>query len=370
MNMKNIIIEEINRARLLMNYSNDTTLSENLEKLPVLESKSLISEQTSKVLLRALFGTSDEVAIQGLKTSRNAAIRAQYTSGLKLLDDPRIYGTVGFRNADELATALAKGTLNKAQLSGVAKGLLKSGKATGELRTVLTDKAAKLSANNPKYANLGTKAQIKNSLVRKGYDPAIADEIAVKMLNERAKTVGSQVVNSVRGGGGNIGGAGKQLISWRKIMDHVKRNKGKYALGATALAIAAFALLYPGETPPEDTDTGTSTETDNTNVSGRYRDCGAGPFSKGCSETDVNGPIHKLQSCLGVVSDGKFWTKTEAALMSVHSKKSVTTDEINTICNQSNIGNTPQPDNNSGNKPTDSDSELGDEVVLSTDSDF
>ena len=361
--MKNIIIEEINRARLLMNYSNDTTLSENLEKLPVLESKELVMEQYSRAFLKSLFGVTDEVAF-------NALTKAGKSQGLKLLDDPIIYRTAGFRDANELATALAKGALTKTQRSNMAKGLLKSGKATGELRTILTDRAAKLSAEAPEYANMGKKAQIRNRLISKGYDRAIADEIAVKVLNERANTVGSQVVNSVRGGGGNIGGAGKQLISWRKIMDHVKRNKGKYALGAMALAIAAFAFLYPGETPPEDTKTGMSDETNNTNVSGRYRDCGAGPFSKGCSETDVNGPIHKLQSCLGVVSDGKFWTKTEAALMSVHSKKSVTTDEINTICNQSNIGNTPQPDNNSGNKPTDSDSELGDEVVLSTDSDF
>jgi hypothetical protein len=35
---------------------------------------------------------------------------------------------------------------------------------------------------------------------------------------------------------------------------------------------------------------------------------------------------------LGVVSDGKFWTKTEAALLSQRNKTEVTIEEIDNIC--------------------------------------
>jgi hypothetical protein len=105
----------------------------------------------------------------------------------------------------------------------------------------------------------------------------------------------------------------------------------------------------------------------------RYRDCGNGPFSKGCSETDTNGPIHRLQSCLGVVSDGKFWTKTEAALMSQHNKTSVTAEEINRICissqsSQMTNGNNQTP-SSSGGASTDN-INLGGEEYLSTVTDF
>jgi hypothetical protein len=67
----------------------------------------------------------------------------------------------------------------------------------------------------------------------------------------------------------------------------------------------------------------------------KYRACKGtpeDPFKKGCFEQDTNGPIHKVQTCLGVVSDGKFWVKTETALLTKTSKNSFTKDEVNSIC--------------------------------------
>lgn len=72
----------------------------------------------------------------------------------------------------------------------------------------------------------------------------------------------------------------------------------------------------------------------------RYKDCGSGPFSKGCYEKDPNGLIHKVQSCLGVNSDGKFWNVTETALMNKTGKNSFTKDDVNTICSQSSQSST------------------------------
>ena len=64
------------------------------------------------------------------------------------------------------------------------------------------------------------------------------------------------------------------------------------------------------------------------------------PFKKLCYEKDPNGPLHKVQACLGVTPDGKFWNKTEQALVSKTGKNSFTINDVNTICGKQ---NTPTP---------------------------
>jgi hypothetical protein len=65
---------------------------------------------------------------------------------------------------------------------------MKTGKATGNLRTALTNRAADLAIKDSRYVNM-SQTQVKNSLVKKGYDPGIADEIASKFVNKRGTTV-------------------------------------------------------------------------------------------------------------------------------------------------------------------------------------
>jgi hypothetical protein len=110
--------------------------------------------------------------------------------------------------------------------------------------------------------------------------------------------------------------------------------------------------------------TGISDDETTPDTTTRYRDCGDGPFSKGCYETDTNGPIHRLQSCLGVVSDGKFWTKTEAALLSQRNKTEVTIEEIDNICS------TASGDEDTGAGATQTDVIDSEEDILSTDTNF
>lgn len=56
------------------------------------------------------------------------------------------------------------------------------------------------------------------------------------------------------------------------------------------------------------------------------------PFKKLCYEKDPNGPLHKVQACIGVTPDGKFWNKTEQALVQKTGKNSFTINDVNTIC--------------------------------------
>ena len=68
-----------------------------------------------------------------------------------------------------------------------------------------------------------------------------------------------------------------------------------------------------------------------------WRVC-ADPYSRGCKETDPNGPLHKVQECIGVKSDGLFGGKTEAALLSKTQSKSFMAKDVDTICGSSGGG--------------------------------
>jgi hypothetical protein len=178
--MKDIILEEINRNKLLMNYNSEITLSENIS----LVESVLLVEQGRNALLKSILGVADETAALALKRVKNA----KYIAGVNLFDDIAIYGKTGLKSGDEVMTALIKNTLTKSQLSELTKGLMKTGKATGSLRTQITNRAADLAVKDVRYANMAEK-ELSKTLVKKGYDPAIADEIAAKFANKRGKVV-------------------------------------------------------------------------------------------------------------------------------------------------------------------------------------
>jgi hypothetical protein len=67
------------------------------------------------------------------------------------------------------------------------------------------------------------------------------------------------------------------------------------------------------------------------------------PFKKLCYEKDPNGPLHKVQACLGVTADGKFWNKTEQALVNKTGKNTFTISDVETICGASKPSETNTP---------------------------
>jgi hypothetical protein len=75
------------------------------------------------------------------------------------------------------------------------------------------------------------------------------------------------------------------------------------------------------------------------NVSTRYRNCdNESKYTKGC-ETSPDGDIGKVQACLGgLVQDGKFWDKTEAALKNAGYPNGFTKKDIDVICKTNNSG--------------------------------
>jgi hypothetical protein len=74
----------------------------------------------------------------------------------------------------------------------------------------------------------------------------------------------------------------------------------------------------------------------------KWRVC-ADPYSRGCKETNPDGPLHKVQSCIGVKSDGLFGPKTESALFSKTDSKTFMSKDVNTICSSSGGGGQQEP---------------------------
>jgi hypothetical protein len=318
--MKNIILEELNKAKLLMKYNTKVTLSENLiNNKTFVSNGSLLTEQPLSVWLKALFGTADEALIASLKTAKNA----KYIQAVKFLDDAAIYSQAGFKNVDDLVTAMAKGTLKSSQISGLAKGLLKKGTITGPLRKALTDKAAKLSFKN--FPNKSGQ-KIKNELIKKGYDPAIADEIAVKIANKNLPKnipVKPTDIDDV------IANIPKTPVKERTTWQAIKR----WGLGA-GLTIGTIALLYAYfndnavENVTDDNEETPPPPPPPPPVTNRYRTDCTGTYTKGCKSE----AIKPVQTCLGLVPDGKFWTKTQAALEAIEFPNGFTDADVSKIC--------------------------------------
>jgi len=329
--MKNLILEELNKAKLLMKYNTKVTLSENLINNKTFVSKGyLLTEQTTKALLKSLFGTSDELAIASFKQAGNA----KYLQAVKFLDDAAIYSQAGFNNVDDLVSAMAKGTLSKAQISGVAKGLLKKGNITGNLRTTLTNKAADLTMKDARYANQsGT--QIKNTLTKKGYNPAIADEIALKVASKRTKLpVDPNIIDDV------AEKITKVPVKDRTVWQSLKR--WGISSGLSLAAIATIYYFYNSDPIPEEIDPNPDvipTPVPPVPETNRYRNC-TGTYTKGCKSE----AIKPVQTCLGLVPDGKFWVKTQAALESKGFPNGFTDADVSKICGNQTPPPPPQPE--------------------------
>lgn len=324
--MKNIILEELNKAKLLMTYNTKVTLSENLiNNKTFVSNGSLLTEQPVKTFLMSLFGTADEALIASLKQSRNA----KYLQGIKFLDDVAVQA--GFRSGDEIATAMAKGTLKAKQIGPIAKELLKKGTITGPLRKALTDKAANLSFKN--FPNMSGQ-KIKNGLIKKGYDPTIADEIAVKISN---KNLPKNIPIKPTDVDDAITNIAKPPVKSRGTWTALKQ----WGIGA-GLTIGTIALLYSyfNDDVEDVVDTEETTPSPQpTPRRSQYKSCPeVYPIKFGCK----NETIAKVQECLGVTPDGKFGPKTQQALINKgYDGNSITTEITINVCGQNNPDKPP-----------------------------
>ena len=320
--MKNIILEEINRTKLLMNYDNNNTLSENVKKVTLNETM-IISEQGRKAFLKAILGTADDAALATIRNARSA----EYIAARNLFNNVKIYGKTGLNSGDEVLAALIDGTLKKAQISELAKGLMKTGKATGSLRTTLTDTAGKFAAKDARYTAF-TEKQLKNSLIKKGYDPAIADEIAVKFARE-LKPAADKIITTT------------PIV---KTYDWAKLKKWGIRAGvATGVLYIIYKMTHDDEPPIIEPPI---IEPPIPNPS-QYKSC---PETFPIAQFCKNETIRKVQGCIGVATDSRFGPKTQAALEAKGvDGTSITQQTVDKVCSGD---NNPTPGEETLNNPT------------------
>jgi hypothetical protein len=200
----------------------------------------------------------------------------------------------------------------------------------------LTDTAADLAFKDPRYMGKSGK-QVKKMLTGKGYDEAISNEIAtnftVKNLKAKKIPIGPDDAKTAID---NVPNVPKKATTWQSLK--------KWGLGA-GLTIGAIAIIYSLTNEEElvSSEDGKKTDTTPKPINpgqSRYRNCdNEGKYTKGC-RTKPEGPIGQVQACLGgLVVDGKFWEKTQAALEDAGYPNGFTIEEIKTIC-----GNQTKPE--------------------------
>jgi hypothetical protein len=358
-----LISESVNRNRLLMGYKSDLTLSENIDKLPTIEVTTL-TEQSYKAILKSLFTTSDDAAIMAMKNTPKYLEAATLfddllKTGVNITDDT---GRI-LNSSDEIISSLSKGALkSKTAISSLAKSLLKSGKVTGKLRVKLTDRAAELMIK--KNPNI-TRDQVRKSLIKKNYDPAIADEIANKVAVKQKNLVGGGKVG--KSGKGKGKGKGKApnpnqkslLKKWKKSWNSKKRGPipwktiARWAgiLGVTAMIVYAW-LSDVDEDENHDCPSGkmwdetkgkcvpiTPDPVDPDPVTPIYSNCNGFPYRKGC----ISPIIGEVQKCLGLSVDNKFGPNTVKGLSSNNYGNEITEPIYNEIKKKCSTIPTPVP---------------------------
>lgn len=185
MNKNEQIIESLHRVKLLMGYKSTMTLTENVENLKnsLVTESTIITEQSGKSILRALFGSANDAA----RAASTAAKDLKYLSVTRSLDDAMAYAgklaqTDGkfLSTSDDVIKAMERGTLSVKSINQLKKGFLQSGKVGPELRETLISQAANDARNIKTFQGM-TQTEIKEALVKKGYNQGIADELATRL---------------------------------------------------------------------------------------------------------------------------------------------------------------------------------------------
>lgn len=292
---------------------------------------------------------------------------------------------IGQESVENEIEAFMKAEAKKLAIEEMKRGATTSLRGGEEAAKKLSDDVVKNI-----YKEIESKAGVKlmpmqKATIKMDLKRAMVDEIKMS-----ANQIGKEAAENIEKQGFKKP-KGLASATWQALKKHFGNNWGKYLAAGTAAAIFAYywpnepiptdgesnvwekypcVPNHPGSQQSEDSSGGIVYEIGNYRYYGngrkmnkdtkemsrftcsdppfntddgsidpgtsRYRDCGSGPFSKGCYETDRNGPIHKVQSCLGITSDGKFWNVTERMLINITGKNSFTKDDVNTICGSSN----------------------------------
>jgi hypothetical protein len=337
--------EALNRIKLMMNYDSSTTLTENEQKIKSLIKEDDIDTDTEKSVQKILSACSTRPEAEG--TLDAASIASAFNRSFEY-STMYIFGGTDDQLWRDQATKMKKGNLD--DLCNINREFedLGYGNFAQKLVDELDDEELAELMETFSAMSYRTKKESKLSVAsteqkdinwfKKSF-PCIFDSDA-NIDQKVIKNTNNYVYILIKGNKGNL---------YQVFADgRVKTNDGKMTgkkiscngskIGFIAESVQKKKTLEEqfdeddllgggnGSTPDPTPD-----PTPKPPKTNRYRNC-TGTYTKGC-KTEPTGPIGVVQGCLGgLVVDGKFWVKTQAALEAKGYTNGFTDADVSKIC--------------------------------------
>lgn len=298
--MNNFLKEELSNFRKLSNYNPKMTLSENISELG--EASFGLNPATTAREVETAIGKNLENFMRELKltTKSVSEVTALLEKDVKAFEK---------EFAKAIETDL-KANFPKGVMGPAAKEM---SKIDVMRRLAVESKGVKLKPKQIKTIIEDTAAA--NKLKVSGYTPKTP-------RTPKPKPNPADVEQTV------LKYPWMKNLTWKLLL------KRGLQIGIPLAVLYGIYKLTHDDEPPTPTPTPTPNPDPNTD---RYRVC-TGTYTKGC-KTDPTGAIGQVQKCLGLVVDGKFWDKTQSALVAKGFVNGFKDSDITKICG----GNTPTP---------------------------
>ena len=339
--------EALSRIKLMMNYDSSNTLTENEQKIKSLIKEDDIDTDTEKSVQKILSACSSRAEAEG--TLDAASIASAFNRSFN-------YQTLGFMGGTDdaiwrdQATKMKKGNLD--DLCNINREFEDLGygnfakKLVDELDdeelSELMEAFSAMSYRTKKESKLAVAStEQKNINWFKTSFPCIFDSDA-NVDQKVIKNINNYVYILIKGNKGNL----YQVFADGRVKTKDGKMTGK-KISCNGSKIGFIAeSIQKKKTLEEQFDENellggggggpTPDPTPRPRPTNRYRTC-TGTYTKGC-KTDPTGPIGVVQGCLGgLVTDGKFWNKTQDALVAKGFSNGFTDADVSKICNKTTI---------------------------------
>lgn len=292
-NMNNLLNEELAKFKKLSNYNTKMTLTENESEL--LKEYGL-SPQASVKSVETAIGKNLENFMRELKLSTKSAVEV----ATLLEKSPKEFEKQFIKSIEnDIKTGFPKGTMGPA-----AKEMSKI--------DVMRKLAAESGGRKLKPEEINTiidNAAAANKLKVSQYVPKTPRTPRPKPNAEEIKIIDNTVKKY------------PTIKNW----PWARLSKWGVGAGLTMAVLYGIYKLTHDDEPPLPPSPAPSPAP----VKARYKNCPSpGPYTQGCKSESIK----PVQTCLGLVPDGKFWVKTQAALVAKGFSNGFTDADVSKIC--------------------------------------
>jgi len=343
--------EALSRIKLMMNYDSSNTLTENEQKIKSLIKEDDIDTDTEKSVQKILSACSSRAEAEG--TLDAASIASAFNRsfnysplGFNLGTDDSLWRAQAEKmkkgNLDDLCNInrefedLGYGDFSQKLVDELDDEELAELMETFSAMSYRTKKESKLAVASTEQKNI--------NWFKKSF-PCIFDSDA-NIDQKVIKNINNYVYILIKGNKGNL----YQVFADGRVKTKDGKMTGKkISCNGSKVGFIAESIqkkktleeqfdeneLLGGGPKPDPTKPKPKPNPDPPKTN-RYRTC-TGTYTKGC-KTDPTGPIGVVQGCLGgLVTDGKFWNKTQDALVAKGFSNGFTDADVSKICNKTTI---------------------------------